>query len=288
MKNASQLSIVVAPVALLVLLLAATPGLAQPPAPVKADERSKAAKAKRLAEAFERNARILTVFDRDGKVVTTVGQRAIYNQGSVISPDGRRVAAVIFDQQKEVGDIWVFDVATGASTRITTTQADDGIRLPVWSPDSRRNRRTSGSWQLRARVPKSIERGAEELLYQYPGAGMVLSDWSKDGRFLSVFTSNLSGAAVYVLPLADAKERTSSRCFAASLGGATALSPDSHFTYRTFPTHLEEVKSMSGRSVHRRAQTPRNHGRCLMASSRGISSGGRTPRRCITWPPISP
>ena len=113
MKNASQLSIVVAPVALLALLLAAAPALAQTPAPVKADEQAKSAKAKRLAEAFERNARILTVFDREGKVVTTVGERGIYNQGSVISPDRKRVAVVKCDHEKGVGDIWVLDVATG-------------------------------------------------------------------------------------------------------------------------------------------------------------------------------
>lgn len=208
MNNAGRLSIAVVPIALGALLLAATPGLAQTPPPVKVDEQAKAAKAKRLAEAFERNARILTVFDRDGKVVTTVGPRAIYNQGAIFSPDRKRIAVVKLDQERDTGDIWVLDVATGASTQITSNQAEDEVQLPVWSPDGSQLAYVAlrGSYERVYRKASNGE-GAEELLYQYPGAGMTLSDWSRDGRFLSLFTADLSGSAIYVLPLGDEKQR---------------------------------------------------------------------------------
>ena len=231
MKNACHFSNVVAPVALLALLLAAAPGLAQTPAPVKADDQAKAARAKRLAEAFERNARILTVFDREGKVVTTVGQRAIYFQGSAISPDGKRVAVVKLDQERDTGDIWVLDVATGSSTRITSNQAEEEIRLPVWSPDGSQLAYVAlrGSYERVYRKASNGE-GDEELLYQYPGAGMTLSDWSMDGRFLSLFTSNLSGSAVYVLPLGNEKAATPIEVFRSeSRVARPRLSPDSRF-----------------------------------------------------------
>ncbi len=227
--------------ALSTLLLDPATGRAQTPAPAPADqsqvgrlvldEKAKAARAKRLAEAFDRNARILTVFDRQGKVVTTVGERAIYNQGAVFSPDRKRMAVVKFDQEKEHGDIWVLDVATGASTRITSNQADDGIGLPVWSPDGSQLAYVAlrGSYERLYRKASNGE-GAEELLYQYPGAGMTLSDWSMDGRFLSFFTTNLAGSAVYVLPLGDERGRTPIEVFRSdSRVARPRLSPDSRF-----------------------------------------------------------
>jgi hypothetical protein len=41
--------------------------------------------------------------------------------------------------------------------------------------------------------------GAEELLFRYtPGAGMVLTDWSPDGRFLTFYTG-----VIVMVPLDD-------------------------------------------------------------------------------------
>ena len=80
LKNSYQVAIVIATAALSALLLAPVTGLAQAPAPTKpgdqADDEAKAAKAKRIAQEFEEDARVLTVFDGQGKVVTTVGERA--------------------------------------------------------------------------------------------------------------------------------------------------------------------------------------------------------------------
>ena len=130
------------PVALMLataaLLLAPLPGLGQPPPPDIAYDQfvdtAQAARAERIAQWFETNARVLTVFDRDGKVRHTLGERAMYFR-PVFSPDATRVAVIQGDMQAQSSDLWVFDVATGNGTRITSSQSTEGVHSPVWSPD---------------------------------------------------------------------------------------------------------------------------------------------------------
>jgi len=207
-KNTYQVGMVIATAALsAALLLAPMPGLGQAPAPATADDQDKALRAKRIAEQFERDARVLTVFDHQGKVVTTVGERAIYNQ-PVFSPDRTRLVVAKDDLEIETEDIWVLDVATGNSTRITSSPRREPAWTPVWSPDGSQVAYVAlrGSYQCLYRKASNGE-GTEELLYQHPGAGLGLADWSLDGRFLSFSTTDLSGGTLYVLPLAGNGER---------------------------------------------------------------------------------
>src|SRR5213593_4212771 len=135
MKNFCRMTIVTTAAALCATVL-----LAQAPAPAQTadDEKAKAARAAARARAnaqnFEQNARVLTIFDRDGKTVAEVGERAIYNQ-PVFSPDRTRVAVIKSDLEAETSDLWVIDVATGKSTRITTSKSREPVQAPVWSPD---------------------------------------------------------------------------------------------------------------------------------------------------------
>ena len=137
MKNTYRVAMVMVTAALCAaLLLAPLPGRGQTPAPATASDKDKALRAKRIAEQFEANARVLTVFDRQGKVVTTVGEPAIYSQ-PVFSPDRTRLAVIKFDLESDTQDLWVLDVATGKSTRITSNQnrRQERAQWPVWSPD---------------------------------------------------------------------------------------------------------------------------------------------------------
>jgi len=228
-KNTYQVAMVMATAALgAVLLLAPLPGLGQAPAPATAGDL--ALRAKRIAEQFERDARVLTVFDRQGKVVSTVGERAIYF-APVFSPDRTRLAVIKNDLESETGDLWVLDVATGKSTRITSNQTrQERVQTPVWSPDGSQVAYValrSGYFGLYRKA--SNGEGTEELLYQHPGRP-ILTDWSLDGRFLSFSTSDLSGGTLYVLPLAGDGERKPIQVFRSEsqLGGAR-LSPDGRF-----------------------------------------------------------
>ncbi|MGH9253960.1 MAG: TolB family protein, partial [Vicinamibacterales bacterium] len=218
----------------------------QAPAPAKAgdqpDDNAKAAKAKRIAEEFERDARVLTVFDRQGKVVTTLGERAIYSW-PVFSPDRTRLAVIKSDLESETADLWVLDMAAGNSTRITSSQTgEEAPWAPVWSPDGSQvaYEALRGGYESLYRKPSNGE-GTEELLYQHPGAWMTLTDWSVDGRFLSFSTTDLSGGTLYALPLAGVGERKPIEVFRSeSQMQGSRLSPDSRF--------LSYVSDQSGKN----------------------------------------
>jgi len=202
-KNTSTIMLVIAAAALSVALwLALAPGAGQAPAPPNADDKDKALRAKRIAEQFERDARVLTVFDRQGKVVATVGERALYNQVA-FSPDGTRLVVNKFDLESETQDLWVLDVATGKSTRITSSLRLEPASMGVWSPDGSQVAYTALRAGYRGLYRKALNgEGTEELLYQHPGGPMFLRDWSLDGGFLTFSTTDLSGGILYALPLA--------------------------------------------------------------------------------------
>ncbi len=123
-------------VAAAALLMAPVIVMAQVPTTTNAEDEAAAAKARRIAEEFEADARVLTVFDRQGHVVTTVGERAIYRD-VVFSPDRTRLAVIKIDLNSETHDLWVFDIATEVSTGITSNAMWDQewVSTPVWSPD---------------------------------------------------------------------------------------------------------------------------------------------------------
>ncbi len=252
MKNSFHVAIVIAAVALSTLLLDPATGRAQTPAPAPADqsqvgrlvldEKAKAARAKRLAEAFDRNARVLTLFDRQGNIVATVGERAIYGQPN-FSPDRTRLAVMKTDMEAETTDIWVLDVATGKSTRITASQTGAFAGSPVWSPDGRELAYVAlrGSYQSLYRKASNGE-GTEALVYQHPGQ-IVVTDWSMDGRFLSFFSRDLTGGILYALPITGDGERKPIEMFrTASQAAGPRLSPDSRFvSYASDESGKDEV-----------------------------------------------
>src|SRR5438477_418900 len=80
-----------------------------------------AAKAKQNAKNFENNASVITFYDRKGNIVGTAGGRALYDE-TAMSPDRTRVAVVTEDQEAENADLWILDIATGKSTRLTTSK----------------------------------------------------------------------------------------------------------------------------------------------------------------------
>jgi hypothetical protein len=131
--------------------------------------------------------RQLTMYDRQGKVLNRIGQPGFYNQAN-LSPDGTKAVYMRNDPQSGNVDIWTMELASGKATPITSDTEPQNA--PIWSPDGKHVAYVSTKEGLAAIYRKPADgTGEPEMLFQYtPGAGMVLTDWSTDGKFLTFFT----------------------------------------------------------------------------------------------------
>jgi len=142
--------------------------------------------------------RQLTLFDRQGKALGTVGQPGRF--GDIrFSPDGKRLVMTKNDPQTGINHVWVVDVATGKTTAITEPTGrssvvnQDGVNSPVWSRDGKQIAYVRFKDSYSSIYRKAADgTGDAELLFRYtPGAGVPLTDWSPDGKFLTFFTGVL-------------------------------------------------------------------------------------------------
>ena len=118
-----------------------------------------------------------------------------------VSPDGRRVAVTVEDQEDQ---IWLYDLSRETLTRFTF---EGTLNNPaVWTPDGKRiafQSQKGGpgnlSWQL-ADGSGGLERLATSDFTQVPAS------WSPDGRFLAYFeVSPTTGYDIWVLRVSDRK-----------------------------------------------------------------------------------
>jgi eukaryotic-like serine/threonine-protein kinase len=140
----------------------------------------------------------LTWFDRQGKVLGTLGEPGVSPDWPAISPDGSLVVVPRHEGGKE--DLWLYNLARGTRSRLTFDGKENCC--PVWSPDGshialRSNR--DGSWKIYQKPINGI--GQDEVLDKTPPNGKAPRDWSRDGRYLieDVFSDNHD--SIWVLPL---------------------------------------------------------------------------------------
>lgn len=199
-------------------------------------------RARVVAQIMEMNARQLTLFDRQGRPVTTVGTRDLYNQ-PVFSPDATRMAVVRPDLEKETNDLWVIDNASGTAIQLTVSKTRENAGSPAWSPDGKLIAYVAlrdGYFGLYRKA--SNAQGDEELLYK-GSAPMTLTDWSQDGKYLTYFSTDLTGGGLYALPLAGTGERKPIEVYRTkSQNQGPRLSPDSRImTYTSNVSGRTEV-----------------------------------------------
>jgi Tol biopolymer transport system component len=134
--------------------------------------------------------RQLTVLDRQGKPVGTIGQPGLFGAMS-LSPDGRRLAVVRNDPRTGINDLWTYDVATGRAVQITNDPEPN--TAPVWSRDGRYLAYVSTKDSYSSIYRKASDgTGQAEQLFRYtPGAFIGLTDWSPDGKYVTFFTGVL-------------------------------------------------------------------------------------------------
>jgi eukaryotic-like serine/threonine-protein kinase len=124
--------------------------------------------------------------------------RAYLNQR--LSPDGRRIAVTIAEQESQV---WIYDLSRGTSTRFTLQGNENNAA--AWTPDGKRIAFTSNErpthifWQLA---------DGSGGLEGFPGSAnnQVPMSWSPDGKLLAfIEISPTTGYDIWVLRMSDRK-----------------------------------------------------------------------------------
>jgi eukaryotic-like serine/threonine-protein kinase len=147
---------------------------------------------------------VLTWFDQQGNPAGTLGDPGSY-WSPAISPDGSRVAVAMGPAASR--DIWILDVARGASTRFTFGPACNDN--PAWSPDGKNIAFSSNRGGQPAGTAvgttdlyiKPADGSGEEKLLLHTDEPKTLDHFTKDGRFLLFFsTGPKTGADMWALP----------------------------------------------------------------------------------------
>jgi eukaryotic-like serine/threonine-protein kinase len=118
--------------------------------------------------------------DRTGKRLSAASPAGIDASYLRLSPDGHSLATAVFDVERGVTDVWLYDTRTGTGRRAIS---GPGIsHVPVWSPDSRRLVYLwDRSWPTLALSSSDGTPDPEPM----PNTGfMAPTDWSPDGRFI--------------------------------------------------------------------------------------------------------
>jgi Tol biopolymer transport system component len=127
----------------------------------------------------------LALYDRQGKIVKTVGESAEYRT-ITLSPDGKRIGVERTDASQN-RDIVLIDIATGKTTRFTSDPGWDAF--PLWSPDGKRmiftSNRGSNLYNL---YEKPVDGSKDEVLFFKSAESEGPTSWSRDGRYLLYYS----------------------------------------------------------------------------------------------------
>jgi Tol biopolymer transport system component len=122
----------------------------------------------------------LTWYDRVGRTLGTVGDRANH-ESMALSRDDRRLAVAIENVLEQAVQIWIYDLPEGIPTRMTSDRSALEF-FPVWSPDGR---------ELAYGVPvnnppnvfrRRLDGSDAEVLVPANGHAQFPCDWSPDAR----------------------------------------------------------------------------------------------------------
>jgi hypothetical protein len=141
-------------------------------------------------DAFRLRTR-LEWFDRAGKQTGTFGDPGPHFNPR-ISPDGTHIAFDMYDTGTQTTQVWVGDVSRGVRTRLTSGPSSNSG--PIWSPDgSRIAFQSDRKHQADVFVRHRDGTGGDEAITDEEGQ-KIPTDWSSDGRFVTLFDREAGGA----------------------------------------------------------------------------------------------
>ena len=168
----------------------------------------------------------LAVLDRTGRVQRAIPANRPWTPR--ISPDGRRVAYGAFGDGRNSSDIWVMDLSSGATQRVTNDGDDSND--PQWSPDG-----STLVYSVNAADGKDLlERrldGEPRVLASRRGTQWA-SDWLRDGSALLVTDESGGNGRDIIVQPADG---SAAWAYAATPASETAarISPDGRWVAYT-------------------------------------------------------
>jgi len=179
----------------------------------------------------------LVELDRAGKLQKTLSVLA-GGLMPMLSPDERRVAVRIVDQQNRTRDVWIIDRTRDISTRFTFDKGNENY--PLWSPDGKRIAYWSDAIGSSGITVKQITGSGETELLLPSKDETVLKDWSRDGSTVFYDVAAATGYDIWTLSLADKKARPFLNAAFNEYDGK--LSPDGRFlAYTSDESGREEI-----------------------------------------------
>jgi hypothetical protein len=140
----------------------------------------------------------LAVVDRAGNPVRTISATRPWTPR--FSPDGRSVAYGAFGEGRSSSDVWITNLETGTTQRLTDDEADNND--PQWSPDGRMLAYSANAPDGKDVVEQPAGGGAPHVLAARPGTQFP-SDWLRDGSALLVIDQPPGGSYDVVVQPAD-------------------------------------------------------------------------------------
>jgi serine/threonine-protein kinase len=200
-----------------------TPQWLSPIASTKTEYDNGLADAGRGAPGPPRDGLGLVVVDRGGKVLTTIDANRPWTPR--FSRDGRRVAYGAYGAGRTSSDVWVTDLASGATQRITDDDADSND--PQWSADG-----NTLAYSVNAPGGKDLAMRrlgeSRATVFAARNGTQFASDWLRDGRaFIVTDDARGQGLDIVVQPA----DGSAAKPYVATAANESAgrVSPDEHW-----------------------------------------------------------
>jgi serine/threonine-protein kinase len=170
---------------------------------------------------------LLSVVDRSGRMLKEIPAERPWTPR--FSPDGRSVAYGAFGAGRGTSDLWVTDLETGTTRRLTDSDAD--ANDPQWSADGKSIAYSVSASGGKDLVVRALSGGAERVIASRDGTQFP-SDWLRDGSAL-LFTEDAGEDKhdILVQPIDGSPARRLAATPADEL--AARVSPDGHWVAYT-------------------------------------------------------